>query len=126
MSFTVYPHWSVASTYTPGCRVSYKGRAYLLQPSDRPERHTSLSDEPGVSSRWHDCGPTEQRATTQAAVQTAPQPDLKSVVRLLQMVDILQVSKEWMLIAPNGDVYRGPPDDMLRVLLPHSRLLGGA
>ena len=34
-----------------------------------------------------------------------------------------ELPTEWMLVSPNGDMYKGTPEEMISVLMPHHHLM---
>lgn len=43
---------------------------------------------------------------------------IKSINDLKREITSLNAKAEWMLVSPNGQMYKGTPQDMMRVLIP--------
>lgn len=48
---------------------------------------------------------------------------LEAMLNAMRQVDLLPQPTEWTLLSPSGQVWRGTPEDLLQILLPHHPLL---
>lgn len=62
---------------------------------------------------------------TTASTSTQQPVSLETMLHAMREIDLLPKNTEWMLVSPDGRMWKGEPTELLKVLMPHHPLLKG-
>jgi hypothetical protein len=66
----------------------------------------------------------DQREASAATQTNAPRTvTTAEVLSAMRKIDLLPRQKEWMLVAPDGRIWKADPEKLLQVLMPYHPLL---
>lgn len=67
--------------------------------------------------------PPNATYTSSASTTGAKSLSIADIERVMREIDLLPKETDWMLAAPDGRCWKGKPEQLLAILLPHHPLL---